>query len=231
MTQAKPFPVTKRQVWEAYKRVKANQGGAGVDGQTLEEFEQDVGDNLYKLWNRMASGSYMPPPVKRVEIPKEGGGIRPLGVPTVADRVAQMVVKQALEPELEGHFHPDSYGYRPGKSAHQAIGQARKRCWQNDWVLDLDIKGFFDNIDHALLLKALRRHTDERWILLYVERWLQAEVEMPDGTREARARARRRAAWPVPSSQISFFHVGSNMKEIMLGAQSCWQLPATDCQH
>ena len=142
MTQAKPFPVTKRQVWEAYKRVKANKGGAGVDGQTLEEFEQDVGDNLYKLWNRMASGSYMPPPVKRVEIPKEGGGIRPLGIPTVADRVAQMVVKQALEPELEGHFHPDSYGYRPGKSAHQALGQARKRCWRNDWVLDLDIKGF-----------------------------------------------------------------------------------------
>ncbi len=144
MTQAKPFPVTKRQVWEAYKRVKANKGGAGVDGQTLEEFEQEVGDNLYKLWNRMASGSYMPPPVKRVEIPKEGGGIRPLGVPTVADRVAQMVVKQALEPELEGHFHPDSYGYRPGKSAHQAIGQARKRCWHNDWVLDLDIKGFLE---------------------------------------------------------------------------------------
>lgn len=185
MTQAKPFPITKRQVWEAYKRVKANKGGAGVDGQTLQRFERDVGNNLYKLWNRMASGSYMPPPVKRVEIPKEGGGVRPLGVPTVADRVAQMVVKQALEPELERHFHPDSYGYRPGKSAHQALGQARERCWRNDWVLDLDIKGFFDNIDHSLLLKALRRHTDERWILLYIERWLEAEVEMPDGTREA----------------------------------------------
>ena len=149
MTQAKPFPVTKRQVWEAYKRVKANKGGAGVDGQTLEDFERDVGDNLYKLWNRMASGSYMPPAVKRVEIPKEGGGVRPLGVPTVADRVAQMVVKQALEPELEGHFHPDSYGYRPGKSAHQAIGQARKRCWRNDWVLDLDIKGFLESSSYC----------------------------------------------------------------------------------
>ncbi len=206
MTQAKPFPVTKRQVWEAYKRVKANKGGAGVDGQTLEDFERDVGDNLYKLWNRMASGSYMPPAVKRVEIPKEGGGVRPLGVPTVADRVAQMVVKQALEPELEGHFHPDSYGYRPGKSAHQAIGQARKRCWRNDWVLDLDIKGFFDNIEHSLLLKALRRHTRERWILLYVERWLQAEVEMPDGKREARDKGTPQGGVASPLLANLFLH-------------------------
>ena len=206
MTQAKPFPVTKRQVWEAYKRVKANKGGAGVDGQTLEDFERDLGGNLYKLWNRMASGSYMPPPVKRVEIPKEGGGVRPLGVPTVADRVAQMVVKQVLEPELEGQFHPDSYGYRPGKSAHQAIGQARKRCWHNDWVLDLDIKGFFDNIDHSLLLKALRRHTDERWILLYVERWLQAEVEMPDGTHEARGKGTPQGGVASPLLANLFLH-------------------------
>ncbi len=206
MTPAKPFPVTKRQVWEAYKRVKANKGGAGVDGQTLEDFERDVGDNLYKLWNRMASGSYMPPPVKRVEIPKEGGGIRPLGVPTVADRVAQMVVKQVLEPELERHFHPDSYGYRPGKSAHQAIGQARKRCWHNDWVLDLDIKGFFDNIDHSLMLKALRRHTRERWILLYVERWLRAEVEMPDGRREARDKGTPQGGVASPLLANLFLH-------------------------
>ena len=206
MSQAKPFPVTKRQVWEAYKRVKANQGGAGVDGQTLEDFERDVGDNLYKLWNRMASGSYMPPPVKRVEIPKEGGGIRPLGVPTVADRVAQMVVKQVLEPELERHFHPDSYGYRPGKSAHQAIGQARKRCWHNDWVLDLDIKGFFDNIDHSLMLKALRRHTRERWILLYVERWLEAEVELPDGRREARDKGTPQGGVASPLLANLFLH-------------------------
>jgi retron-type reverse transcriptase len=120
LNQAKPFPIIKLQVWEAYKRVKANKGGAGVDSQTLQAFEEDLGNNLYKLWNRMASGSYMPPPVRRVEIPKANGGIRPLGIPTVADRVAQMVVKQALEPELERHFHPDSYGYRPGKSAHQA---------------------------------------------------------------------------------------------------------------
>lgn len=206
MTQAKPFPITKRQVWEAYKRVKANKGGAGVDGQTLQGFERDVGNNLYKLWNRMASGSYMPPPVKRVEIPKEGGGIRPLGVPTVADRVAQMVVKQALEPELERYFHPDSYGYRPGKSAHQALGQARERCWRNDWVLDLDIKGFFDNIDHSLLLKALRRHTDERWILLYIERWLRAEVEMPDGTREASGKGTPQGGVISPLISNLFLH-------------------------
>ncbi|MGB1109346.1 MAG: reverse transcriptase domain-containing protein, partial [Gammaproteobacteria bacterium] len=170
MTQAKPFSITKRQVWEAYKRVKANQGGAGVDGQTLKEYEDGLENNLYKLWNRLASGSYMPPPVKRVEIPKADGGIRPLGVPTVSDRIAQMVVKQILEPELEKHFHPDSYGYRPGKSAHQAIGQARKRCWRNDWVVDLDIKGFFDNIDHDLLMRAVRWHTQEKWVLLYIER-------------------------------------------------------------
>ena len=147
MNQAKPFPITKRQVWEAYKRVKANKGGAGVDGQSIEDFEGDRINNLYKLWNRLASGSYLPPPVKRVDIPKSDGKTRPLGIPTVSDRIAQMVVKQALEPRLERHFHPDSYGYRPNKSAHQALAQTRKRCWRYDWVVDLDIKGFFDNID------------------------------------------------------------------------------------
>ena len=170
MNQAKPFPITKRQVWEAYKSVKANQGGAGVDEQSLAEFAEDLENNLYKLWNRLASGSWMPPPVKRVEIPKADGGIRRLGVPTVADRIAQTVVKQALEPELEKYFHPDSYGYRPGKSAHQAIGQARKRCWRYDWVVDLDIKGFFDNIDWDLMMRAVRHHTQEKWVLLYIER-------------------------------------------------------------
>ena len=181
MTQAKPFPITKRTVWEAWKKVKANQGGAGIDGQTIADFEADLGNNLYKLWNRMASGSYFPSAVRRVDIPKASGGTRPLGIPTVADRIAQMVAKQWLEPELEKHFHPDSYGYRPGKSAHQALEQTRKRCWRNDWVLDLDIKAFFDSIDHDLLMRALRRHTDQRWVLLYVERWLTAPVAMPDG--------------------------------------------------
>ena len=135
MKQAKPFCITKRQVWEAYKRVKANKGAAGVDGQTIEKFAENLQDNLYKLWNRLTSGSYFPQPVLRVEIPKSDGGIRPLGIPTVADRIAQMVVKTHLEPELEKHFHPDSYGYRPGKSALDAVGMARKRCWKNDWVI------------------------------------------------------------------------------------------------
>ena len=188
MNQTKSFSISKRQVWDAYKRVKANRGGAGVDGQSIEEFDKDMKNNLYKLWNRLSSGSYMPPPVKRVEIPKADGGIRPLGVPTIADRIAQMVVKQALEPKVEPYFHPDSYGYRPGKSAHQAIGQARKRCWRNNWVVELDIKGFFDAIDHELLMLAVRRHTQEPWVLLYIERWLKASVQMPDGTLQKRDR-------------------------------------------
>jgi group II intron reverse transcriptase/maturase len=168
MERAKPFPISKQQVWEAYKLVKANQGAAGVDGQTIAEFDGDLSNNLYKLWNRMASGSYQAPAVKRVEIPKGDGRMRPLGIPTVSDRIAQMVVKQMVEPELEKHFHADSYGYRPGKSAHEAIGRARERCWKYDWVLDLDIKGFFDNIPHDLLMRALKHHVKEKWVLLYV---------------------------------------------------------------
>jgi group II intron reverse transcriptase/maturase len=143
--KAKPFSISKRDVWEAYKHVKANQGAAGVDGQSIEEFERDLVNNLYKLWNRLASGSYFPPPVRRVDIPKGDGRTRPLGIPTVADRIAQMVVKRYLEPEVDKYFHPDSYGYRPGKSALDAVGQTRERCWRYDWVLDLDITGFFDH--------------------------------------------------------------------------------------
>jgi len=182
LKQAKPFSISKRQVWEAYKRVKANKGAAGVDGQTIDAFERDLEGNLYKLWNRLASGSYLPSAVLRVEIPKGDGGIRPLGIPTVADRIAQMVVKQHWEPALEKHFHRDSYGYRPGKSAHDAVGAVRKRCWRNDWVLDLDIKGFFDNISHELMLKAVAKHTDEKWVKLYIERWLKAPIETRAGT-------------------------------------------------
>jgi RNA-directed DNA polymerase len=182
LIQAKPFSISKRQVWEAYKRVKGNGRAAGVDGQTIEAFEGNLEGNLYKLWNRLASGSYMPPAVLRVEIPKGDGGIRPLGIPTVADRIAQMVIKQYWEPELEKHFHRDSYGYRPGKSAHDAVGTVRERCWRNDWVLDLDIKGFFDNISHELMLKAVAKHTDEKWVLLYIERWLKAPIETREGT-------------------------------------------------
>jgi group II intron reverse transcriptase/maturase len=179
--EAKPFKIPKREVWEAFKRVKANQGTAGVDGQSIAEFEADLRNNLYKLWNRLSSGSYFPPPVLRVDIPKADGGTRPLGIPTVADRVAQEVARRYLEPILEPVFHTDSYGYRPGKSAIDAVGKARERCWRYDWVLDLDIRGFFDSIDWELMLKAVRRHTDCPWVLLYVERWLKASVQMEDG--------------------------------------------------
>src|SRR5262245_20114497 len=149
MSEAKPFCISKNEVWEAYKRVKANKGAAGVDDESIEDFERNLKDNLYKLWNRMSSGSYFPPPVRAKEIAKKSGGKRKLGIPTVADRIAQQVVKMKLEPELEPLFHADSYGYRPGKSALDAVGQARERCWRNDWVLDLDIKGFFDNLDQS----------------------------------------------------------------------------------
>jgi RNA-directed DNA polymerase len=180
--KAKPFDIPKQEVWEAFKKVKANQGAAGVDGQSVAEFEAELSDNLYKLWNRMSSGSYFPPPVRRVMIPKSGGsGERPLGIPTVADRVAQEVVKRYLEPILEPIFHDDSYGYRPGRSAIDAVRTARQRCWRYDWVLDIDVKGYFDSIDWSLLLKAVRSHTDCPWVLLYIERWLEAPVRLEDG--------------------------------------------------
>lgn len=166
--------------------MKANQEGAGIDTQSIADFEVNLADNLYKIWNRMASGSYHPKPVRRANIPKSGGGVRPLGIPTVADRVSQMVVKQALAPVLEREFYTDSYGYRPSKSAHGAIRQARARCWQRAWVLNMDIKAYFDTIDHDLLMKAVRRHTDEMWVLLCIERWLKVPLVHPDGTEEAR---------------------------------------------
>jgi len=182
VNKAKPFCISKWEVWEAYKLVKANKGAAGVDGQSIAEFEEDLKDNLFKIWNRMSSGSYFPPPVRRVDIPKDNGKTRPLGIPTVADRIAQTVVKRYLEPILEEYFYPDSYGYRPRKSAIEAIGVARQRCWRYDWVLDLDIKGFFDNIDHDLLMRAVRKHTDCKWVLLYIERWLKAPAQLADGS-------------------------------------------------
>ena len=182
MNKAKPFCISKWEVWEAYKLVKANKGSAGVDGQSIAEFEEDVKDNLFKIWNRMSAGSYFPPPVRRVDIPKDNGKTRPLGIPTVADRIAQTVVKRYLEPIVEEYFHADSYGYRPGKSAIEAIGVARQRCWRYDWVLDLDIKGFFDNIDHDLLMRAVRKHTNCKWVLLYIERWLNAPAQLEEGS-------------------------------------------------
>ena len=181
MIQIKSQDITKRQVWEAYKKVKRNKGSAGVDGVDFEKFESNLENNLYKLWNRLSSGSYMPPAVLRVEIPKSDGGVRALGIPTIADRVAQMVVKDNMEPKLEKIFHNDSYGYRPNKSAHQALELTRKRCWKYPFVLDLDIKGFFDNIDHELMIQALELHIDTKWEMLYIKRWLVAPVQTKDG--------------------------------------------------
>jgi RNA-directed DNA polymerase len=185
-TNAKAFDIPKQLVVEAYRRVKANRGAAGVDGESLRQFEGDRKNQLYKIWNRMSSGSYFPPPVRLVEIEKDGGGIRPLGIPTVADRIAQAVVKLVLEPGVDSQFHVDSYGYRPGKSAHAALAQARRRCWTYDWVVDLDIKGFFDNLPHDLVERAVARHTTLPWVRLYVARWLRAPVQRPDGTQEQR---------------------------------------------
>jgi RNA-directed DNA polymerase len=182
VAETKPFSISKKLVWEAYQRVKANRGAAGVDGESLTAFEEDLKGNLYKIWNRMSSGSYVPPSVLLVEIPKGDGSLRPLGVPTVGDRVAQTVAKMVLEPLVEPKFHPDSYGYRPGKSALDAVGVARQRCWRLDWVIDLDIRGFFDNLSHELVLKAVKHHTDLKWLHLYVERWLKAPLQLEDGT-------------------------------------------------
>lgn len=181
MKTAKSFDISKELVWHAYELIKANKGSAGVDEQSLVEFDKDLKNNLYRIWNRMASGSYFPPPVMAVEIPKKSGGNRILGIPTVSDRIAQMVVKLRLEPELEPHFHEDSYGYRPWKSAHQALEVTRRRCWQYDWVLEFDIRGLFDNIDHELLMKAVRKHTDCKWTILYIQRWLTAPMQMQNG--------------------------------------------------
>ncbi len=181
MNEAKPFCISKKEVWEAYKRVKEKKGAAGVDDQSIEDFEKRLKKNLYKIWNRMSSGSYFPPPVRTVKIPKKNGGERKLGIPTVADRIAQQVVKARLEPEVEPLFHADSYGYRPGKSALDAVGQARKRCWRYDWVLDLDIKSFFDTLSQDLLLRAVKKHAPEQWIVLYIERWLKAPMQEEDG--------------------------------------------------
>ncbi len=207
MSKPKSYEISKHMVWEAFLRVKANQGAAGVDGESIEAFERDLKRNLYKLWNRMSSGSYFPPPVRMVEIPKPGGrGTRVLGVPTVADRIAQTVVKMYLEPKVEPIFHPDSYGYRPGRSALQAVGACRTRCWRRDWVIDLDIKAFFDTLDHELMLRAVRHHTGEKWILLYVERWLKAPLQQEDGTLVAREQGSPQGSAISPLLANLFMH-------------------------
>ena len=182
MEKTKQFNIPKQLFVEAYKHVKANTGAAGVDQQSLEDFGRNLKDNLYKLWNRMSSGSYFPPPVKAVPIPKKSGGERTLGVPTVGDRICQTVVKLVFEPMVEPYFLPDSYGYRSNKSALEAVGITRQRCWKYDWVLEFDIKGLFDNISHDLLMKAVKKHTQEKWVLLYIERWLKAPMQRSDGS-------------------------------------------------
>lgn len=182
MNSVKPFTIDKQVVWQSYLKVKANRGAAGVDKQSIADFEVDLKGNLYKLWNRMSSGCYFPPPVRQVEIPKASGGTRALGIPTVGDRIAQMVVKHYLEPQLEPIFDPDSYGYRPNKSAKDAVKVTRERCWQYHWVVEFDIKGAFDHIGHAMLLKALEHHDAPPWVELYIKRWLVAPFEKTDGT-------------------------------------------------
>jgi RNA-directed DNA polymerase len=206
LSKAKPFSISKRVLFEAYKRVRANQGAAGVDEESIADFEKNLKNNLYKIWNRMSSGSYFPPAVRLVEIAKKDGGQRKLGVPTVSDRIAQMVAKMYFEPEVDRYFHPDSYGYRPGKSAIEAVGVARKRCWRYYWVVDLDIKGFFDNIDHGLLMRAVRKHTDNKWLLLYIERWLKAPAQAEDGTLVSREKGSPQGSVVSPLLANLFLH-------------------------
>jgi RNA-directed DNA polymerase len=202
----KSFEISKWAVWEAYRRVKANKGGAGVDEQSIAEFEEDLHGNLYELWNRLSSGSYFPPPVRAVEIPKRDGSPRTLGVPTVVDRIAQTVVRSYLEPEVEPVFHEDSYGYRPGRSAHDAVGVCRERCWRNDWVLDMDIRKFFDSVPWDLTLEAVAHHTDRRWVLLYVERWLKAPLQLEDGSLVERDRGTPQGSAISPLLANMFMH-------------------------
>ena len=206
MDKTKSYEISKHVVVEAFQRVKANKGAAGIDDESLEAFEANLKNNLYKIWNRMSSGSYFPPPVKAVEIPKKGGGKRMLGVPSVGDRVAQMVAKIYFEPTVEPYFHTDSYGYRLGKSAVDALAVTRKRCWRYDWVLEFDIKALFDNIDHQLLMKAIRKHTDNPWVILYIQRWLRAPFQMPDGTVKERTKGTPQGGVISPILANLFLH-------------------------
>ena len=199
----KPFDIPKRLVWQAWKQVKANKGAAGVDEQSIADFEADLGNNLYKIWNRMSSGTYFPPPVRAAEIPKAGGGTRMLGVPTVADRVAQTVAALVLGVRAESIFHEDSFGYRPGRGALDAVAQCRRRCWEKDWIIDLDVRKFFDSVPWDMMVKAVQANTThgQRWIVLYVSRWLAAPIVMPDGRTEARDKGTPQVSCPAFSGQ------------------------------
>jgi RNA-directed DNA polymerase len=206
LKRAKPFEISKKVVWEAWKRVRANHGAAGVDEESIVDFEKGLKDNLYKIWNRMSSGCYFPPAVRTVGIPKKDKRVRLLGIPTVSDRVAQMVAKRYLEPVLEPNFHQDSYGYRPEKSAIQAVEVTRRRCWKYDWVLEFDIKGLFDNMDWDLLMRAVRKHTDCKWMLLYIERWLKAPFHGEEGIRVERTKGTPQGGVISPLLANLFLH-------------------------
>lgn len=229
MPGTKSFTISKQLIYDAWLSVKSNQGAAGIDGQTIQAFEVDLKNNLYKIWNRMSSGSYMPAPVKLVEIPKSGGGKRPLGIPTVSDRVAQMAVVKILEPKLDPVFHTDSYGYRPGKSALDAVGAARKRCWQYDWVLDIDIKAFFDSIDHDLLNKAIERHTDCKWVKMYIQRWLQVPYKTSDGKLIAREKGVPQGSVIGPLLANLFLHYGFDRWMVIHYPHIPFERYADDC--
>jgi group II intron reverse transcriptase/maturase len=205
--EVKSFEIRKRLVYEAWMKVQANNGAPGVDAVSIDRFADNETDNLYKLWNRMSSGSYFPGPVRAVEIPKDhGAGVRVLGVPNTVDRIAQTAAAMLLEEKLEPIFHQDSYGYRPGRSAHDALAVTRQRCWKKDWVLDIDVRAFFDSVPHDLLLKAVAHHTDERWVLLYIERWLTAPMQMPDGTLLAREKGTPQGSPISPLLANLFMH-------------------------
>jgi RNA-directed DNA polymerase len=205
--KVKSFDIRKRLVYEAWEKVQANAGAPGVDAVSITMFDSDERGNLYKLWNRMSSGSYFPGPVRAVEVPKDhGAGVRVLGVPNVADRIAQTAAAMLLEEKLEPIFHPDSYGYRPGRSAHDALAVTRKRCWRQDWIVDVDIRAFFDSVPHDLLVKAVAHHTDERWVLLYIERWLKAPTQMADGTLVAREKGTPQGSPISPLLANLFMH-------------------------
>jgi RNA-directed DNA polymerase len=203
----KSFAIPKQLVWEAWRQVKANKGAPGVDGQALEEFESDLKNELYRVWNRMSSGAYFPPPIRAVEVPKpHGKGVRLLGVPTIVDRVAQTVVAMQLEPLVEPRFHPDSYGYRPGRSAHDALAVCRQRCWKYDWIIDLDVQKFFDEVPWDLIVRAVEAVTDCRWVLLYVKRWLAAPLKHPDGTLQERDKGTPQGSAVSPVLANLFMH-------------------------
>ncbi|MFD3780192.1 group II intron reverse transcriptase/maturase [Streptomyces sp. NPDC058612] len=206
-SQDKPFEISKWEVMEAWEDVRANKGAPGVDGQSIADFEKDLKGNLYKVWNRMSSGSYFPPPVRMVEIPEpQSGGTRILGIPSVADRVAQTVVARHLVRRVDPVFHRDSYGYRPGRSALDAVARCRERCWKKDWVIDLDVQKFFDSVPWDLLVKAVEAHTDAVWVILYVKRWLEAPLEKPDGGLLARERGTPQGAPVSPVLANLFMH-------------------------